>query len=375
MVKKVEKAEEAKKVKKTAKKEVKEPKGVKKPKKAVKKEEKDNKKAFTKTAKEKMRASFIEKRGNLSVSKESIKESLSKEKKGAAELLMTKTKGEPLAVKVTGLEPVKNPKGGFTMMPVAMHMGYKIIIPRTEFLEGIGDDEVSERRMNGSIGSTVDIIATKFVPLQGKDSPDKKIITVASRKKAMDTLRERWWNGTNVIKGKEVPLIREGDIVENARVVYVVKGGITVEVFGIESFVPVIEVSYDRVENCRSLYRAGDKVSVKIKEIAPDRKSFVCSIKEGSRDKRVDLFPLHVIGGMYHGVVRFVDSSLEKGDAPAAYVTLDSGLQVRCTLPKVVTPDIGDSVMVAIRKKDPESLKIWGDIVHVDIQIGGLEKK
>ena len=96
--------------------------------------------------------------------------------------------------------------------------------------------------------------------------------------------------------------------------------------------------------------------------------TFKANIKEAYKDPRVDAFKQVVVGGEYQGHVTMVEH--KDFDKPSgAFVLLDDyGVEVKCNYPKKVLPEIGDRVDVAIRTKNPDQLRFWGDIVHVDRQ-------
>lgn len=305
----------------------------------------------------------------IRISEEPQKKEMSATQIAAADLLNAKTQNQPLTMHVTGIEPIKTKEGGGTeMMPVCMYHGWKIVIPRSEFMTTASlvtvesADELTNRiyRYNGA---EIDIIPLAFMV-------DDQVC-VASRKKAMEVkMRDFWFKK----EGKEY-ILQPGRKVE-ARVVNVVRGAVFIEVFGVETGVRAAEVAYYRIDNCRKKYKAGDKVFVIIKEVERDEElqsiKFEASIKEAQSDPRQTAFQRYVRGGVYDGVVTMINTNPEKTDRSGAFVRLgkdeEDRIDVYCRYPKGVNPLIGDRVSVGINDKDLANLRIWGNILHIERQ-------
>lgn len=78
------------------------------------------------------------------------------------------------------------------------------------------------------------------------------------------------------------PIIQEGDIVK-ARVVATMKGGITVEVFGAEAFIPSKEIANNYVLNAKTFVGQGTKVDVMITDIYINREAQEIEINASMR--------------------------------------------------------------------------------------------
>ena len=68
--------------------------------------------------------------------------------------------------------------------------------------------------------------------------------------------------------------LREGSIAE-ARVVSVIRSGIFVDLFGVELFIPLKELSYQRIMDAKLYYQTGQRVLVKILKINASGKNTV----------------------------------------------------------------------------------------------------
>ena len=319
--------------------------------------------------------SFKNKKGSIRISSEAPEKVMSEEKKAAATLLNSKTQQQPLEVTVTGIEPVKpNASAPAVMMPVCMYHGWKIIIPRDQFIpasslrpEDIQTEEDLTKRIFRYNSAKIDIIPLNFYP-QIK-------ACIASRTLGMKRKCEEMWFALNKTKGKSDYLIQPGARVE-ARVVNVVRGAVFIEVFGVESVVLAQEVAWYRIDNCRNKYKSGDTTFVIIEEVKRDEElktvSYKASIKKAYSDPRKNAFTRYVRGGVYEGRVTMINTDPEKTEQSGAFVRLgrdeEDKIDVYCKYPKGVNPEIGDTVTVGISDKDPDALRIWGNILHIDRQ-------
>ena len=141
---------------------------------------------------------------------------MSEHSKAAAALLNAKTKHQPLEIVIGGLEPMRTKARIYEDQPVADYHGWKIIIPRTEFIPdyvestypGEEQKDRENRYLYSAIGIKADIIPQSFLPEQS--------ICIASRLEAMQVKRDQYWFATESVKDratKEVHMeyaLREG---------------------------------------------------------------------------------------------------------------------------------------------------------------------
>ena len=318
---------------------------------------------------------FVNKRDMIRIGRQAPERVMSERKKASAALLNSKTQNQPMPVTITGIEPIRKKDGSSIMMPVSMYYDWKIVIPRQEFLDAsmlyIQDENGSavDRRIMTSIGAEVDIVPTNFIV--DPEKPDLRLC-VASRLKAMEIRKEEMWFAKNIVGSNTDYLLVPGKYAE-ARVVGVVKGAVFIELFGVESVVRSKDVSYSRIENCKSKFKPGDKTRIVIKNVNRDEEtkevSFEASIKEAYPDPRKAAFKRYVKGGVYNGVVTMIGTDPEKDSRSYAFVKLDnSDVDVYCAYPRIVLPQIGDRVTITITEKREDQLRMWGKIEHVDIQ-------
>lgn len=318
---------------------------------------------------------FRNKRGPVRISSETPEKTMSPFKQAAAELMNSKTQHQPVTVKMTGIEPMY-PAGSkrSVMTPVCFYKGWKIYIPREEFLppysltaEERGDEEEINKRLNWYQGAEVDIIPTSFFS-------DMKIV-VASRVQAMEVKKNQYWFAKNVVRRGhqtvERDLLREGSRVE-ARIVHVARTLLTIEIFGVESRIPIEEVSYSRLQDLRTKYECGDTTFVRITKLirSDDTRDvrFEASIKQAYPNPREAAFQMYKKNGIYDGYVVMIKTDPEKGERSGAFVVLKDGdeeIDILCNYPKDKLVEIGDKVRVGITMKNENSLRMFGNILHV----------
>lgn len=168
-------------------------------------------------------------------------------------------------------------------------------------------------------------------------------------------------------------------LVPNAAVQGTITGvnrtGVFVEAAGAETFIPMNELSWNRIENCEDEYFIGDKIQVRIK----DRKfvkrnrvflgrqtslSYVdveLSAKDLVENPQVRYFNEFNVGDTVGGVVSQIDEN-------GYFVKLHKhDFQVFCQRPTLrKMPIAGSEVVVRIRKREEKEKKTYGEIVHVN---------
>lgn len=317
---------------------------------------------------------FTDKRGTIRISSEAPEKKMSREKLAAAELMQARTNQEPIEVTITGIEPISPSEDAApVMMPVCMYHGWKIIIPREEFIpQSAYTDDIKTaddltRRIYRYSSAKIDVIPIAF--------NEKNHICIASRVKGMRKKCEQMWFAINKVNGEKEYLIKNGSRVE-ARVVNVVRGAVFIEVFGVEGVVRAENVAWYRLDNCRDKYKPGDTVFVIVDDIKRDEEMknviYSASIKDAYADPRLSAFTRYVRGGIYEGRVTMIQTSPDKSKSSGAFVRLgrdeEDRIDCYCKPPKGVMPVIGDYVTVGISDKDPDSKRIWGNILHIERQ-------
>lgn len=244
--------------------------------------------------------------------------------------------------------------------PVAVlnHGAFKIIIPASEMItlpDDIGGrtpEEAYFSLLHRRLGAEIDYIIKAI-------SPDDTV-AVASRKDAMAVKRKQYYfgrdrNGNNLLYE---------DACAEARVTCVFGGGIVVDLFGVESFVPLRELSWQRLSSAIGRFAPGDRVVVRIQEIdRSDRENVLVksSVRLAITNPLRKALRKYSANNCYVGTVSYIDTS-------GIYVSME-GIDCLCTFPPRGRPPIGSRVTVYVLGKDEETCRMWGTIIHASIPL------
>lgn len=210
---------------------------------------------------------------------------------------------------------------------VVYHGAFKVIIPASEMFEFDEDaaDNYRGATLSRRLGAEIDYVVKGIETDAG--------VAAGSRLEA-------------------------GDIAE-ARVVSVIRPGAFVELFGIEQFIPLEELSYLRWVDATTHFRVGDRVLVKILELdRSDRNniSLKLSVKQAGEDAFKQAISRFKVGNIYVGNVTMIT-------AVGVFVSFEN-VSCLCQFPKRKRPAIGSPVTVRILGADLERLRLWGAIVY-----------
>ena len=275
-----------------------------------------------------------------------------REKNDLLDLTESLKAGRILTGTVHGVE-----KTSHDAVAVIYHGAYKVIIPAMEAVKkpedyhGIPEAEVHQYLLTRRLGAEFDYI------VKGID-PEAKI-AVASRLEAMKVKRK--WHYYD-IEREEGRFLYEGVIAE-ARVVSAIRTGIFVDLFGVETFIPLRELDYQRMMDASLHFSPGQRVLVKVLSI--DRKDrnniqVEASVKQTTENPCVAAIRKYTVGDKYVGTVSMIDTN-------GVFVALDGGIDCLCTHHKRGRPPRGARVTVLIRGKDMTSNRIWGVITHIAV--------
>ena len=240
---------------------------------------------------------------------------------------------------------------------VIYHGAYKVIIPTKEAIappsnyRDLPKAEVHEYLLTKRLGAEFDYI------VKGID-PEARV-AVASRIEAMKIKRK--WHYYDIEK-EAGRFLYEGVIAE-ARVVSAIRTGIFVDLFGVETFIPLRELDYQRLMDASLYFSPGQRVLVKVLTI--DRKDrnniqVTASVKQTTENPCIAAIRKYTVGDKYVGTVSMIDTN-------GVFVALDGGIDCLCSYPKRGRPPRGARVTVLIRGKDMKSNRIWGVITHISI--------
>ncbi len=272
-----------------------------------------------------------------------------KEKNDLLDLTESLKSGRILTGSVQGVETTES-----DAVAVIYHGAYKVIIPTREAIappsnyRDIPKAEVHEYLLTKRLGAEFDYI------VKGID-PEAKI-AVASRLEAMRAKRK--WHYYDIEK-EAGRFLYEGVCAE-ARVVSVIRTGIFVDLFGVEVFIPLHELSYQRMMDAAYHFQTGQRVIVKV--LAIDRKDrnniqVTASVKQAAENPCEKAIRRFTVGNKYVGTVSMIDTH-------GVFVALDGGIDCLCSYPKRGRPPRGARVTVRINGINKETNRIWGSIIH-----------
>lgn len=251
------------------------------------------------------------------------------------------------------IQGVERPKPE-TSLAVLYHGSFKIIIPAEQAVT-LPDDrrgrsvaELYNYMLTKRLGAEVDYIVKGVEPRTG--------LAAGSRLEAMAAKRREYYGADRTGNRK----IHEGVCAE-ARIVSVIRAGIFVELFGLETYIPLRELSYQRWMDAGLYFQAGQRVLVKVLEVDAsdrDRPRVVASVKQAGPNPYEKALWRYSVGSCYVGTVSMVDIN-------GVFVALDEGVDCLCSYPKRGRPPRGARVTVRILGINKESNRIWGAITHI----------
>ena len=258
-----------------------------------------------------------------------------------------------LTGKIQGVEqPEDNPSRS---LAVIYHGDFKVIIPAEEAVlppednRGRSQEDVMHYTLTKRLGAEVDYIVKGIDPQSG--------VAVASRLEAMAAKRKEYYFGTDR-DGNNI--LYEGVCAE-ARIVSVIRAGIFVDLFGLEIYIPLRELSYQRLLDASSQFQPGQRVLVKILSIDRSDRNHIkasASVKQAGENPYEKALRRFSVGNRYVGTVSMVDTT-------GVFVALDGGVDCLCSYPKRGRPPRGARVTVRILGLNMESNRIWGAITHI----------
>lgn len=254
---------------------------------------------------------------------------------------------------IQGVEqPEDNPSRS---LAVIYHGDFKVIIPAEEAVlppednRGRSQEDVMHYTLTKRLGVEVDYIVKGIDPQSG--------VAVASRLEAMAAKRKEYYFGTDR-DGNNI--LYEGVCAE-ARIVSVIRAGIFVDLFGLEIYIPLRELSYQRLLDASSQFQPGQRVLVKILSIDRSDRNHIkasASVKQAGENPYEKALRRFSVGNRYVGTVSMVDTT-------GVFVALDGGVDCLCSYPKRGRPPRGARVTVRILGLNMESNRIWGAITHI----------
>lgn len=274
-----------------------------------------------------------------------------KAKNDLLDLLESLKTGRILTGTIQGVERASDNQS----MAVIYHGAYKIVIPAEEAVNPPDDfrdqspADVFHYLLTKRLGAEVDFI------VKGVDA--EASVAVASRLDAMKSKRKQYYFGVDRDGNN---LLYSGQCAE-ARVVSVIRAGIFVELFGLELYIPLRELSYQRLMDASGYFRPGQRILVKILDIDRTDRNHIkvsASVKQAGENPYAKALKRYVVDNRYVGTVSMVDTN-------GVFVALDGGIDCLCSYPKRGRPPRGARVTVRILGINYETNRIWGAITHI----------
>ena len=240
-------------------------------------------------------------------------------------------------------------------LAVIYHGDIKVIIPADQTVDPPEDfrgqlpEDVLHYMITKRLGAEVDYI------IKGIDA--KAGVAVGSRLEAMTAKRRAYYFGTDRDGNN---LLYEG-ICAEARVVSVIRAGIFVDLFGLEVYIPLRELSYQRMLDAQDSFQSGQRILVKILRIDRSDRNHIrvsASIKQAGENPYERALRRYTVGNRYVGTVSMVDMN-------GVFVSLDGGIDCLCSYPKRGRPPRGARVTVRVLGINNVSNRIWGVITHI----------
>lgn len=281
----------------------------------------------------------------------SVETEADKERNDLIDLLESLRAGKILTGTVQGVERSSDNRS----MAIVYHGAFKIVIPAEEAVTPPDDfrdkspDDVMHYLVTKRLGAEVDFI------VKGIDKEAN--VAVASRLEAMKAKRKQYYFGTDR-EGNN--FLYSGQCAE-ARVVSVIRAGIFVDIFGLEVYIPLRELSYQRIMNATEYFRPGQRIIVKILELDKTNRNdikVIASVKQSAENPYEKALRRYTVDNRYVGTVSMVDTN-------GVFVALDGGIDCLCSYPKRGRPPRGARVTVRILGISRETNRIWGAITHI----------
>lgn len=201
------------------------------------------------------------------------------------------------------------------------------------------------------------------------ETGDNSQFIIGSRHRVALKQIQKYWFG----KKDGDYLIKEGSEIET-QIVYVQDAGVTVEAFGTEFFIPKKELSYVTITDCRELFREGQKLKVKVKNIKrnmQEKRVYAdLSYKDTIEDTRAEAMREYLVGDQirYGSVKRVLFDQAKK--ELKLYISVKNKFDVLCVIrnSKLIPTD-RDKVDFIIQgiELPPEypTAKMWGEITKI----------
>lgn len=269
------------------------------------------------------------------------------------DLMESMKTGKILSGTIQGVERASEHNS--TSLAVIYHGSFKVVIPAIEAINppddyrGVEPDEVHHYMLTKRLGAEVDFV------VKGIDA--KAGVAIASRLEAMKLKRKQYYFATD----RDGNHLLYSGVCAEARVVSVIRAGIFADVFGVEVYIPLRELSYQRIMDASGYFQPGQRILVKVlsvDRIDKENVKVTASVKQAAENPYEKALRRYTVGNRYVGTVSMVDVN-------GVFVALDGGIDCLCSYPKRGRPPRGARVTVRILGINRETNRIWGAITHI----------
>lgn len=190
-------------------------------------------------------------------------------------------------------------------------------------------------------GQEIEFVIREYNPKKRRFIGDRKSILVSRKQVAMEKL---------------LSTIKEGDVVEGV-IKNVTDFGLFVDLGGIDGLLHISEMSWGRVENPKKNYKAGEKITVLLKEISD--KKIALSLKFNDTNPWIDAETKYAVGTVVTGkVMRMADFG--------AFVELENGIDALLHVSQISKDHI---------EKPSDVLKVGDEVTAKVVDVNLEDKK
>ncbi len=183
-----------------------------------------------------------------------------------------------------------------------MDSGLIVVVDETRiFIPASLVSDVFERDLKKYAGQEIEFVLSEFNPKKRRIIGDRKQLLVAEKKR---------------LQGEVLDRIKVGDTVEGV-IKNVTKFGLFIDLGGLDGLLHISEMSWGRVDNPENIYKAGDKITVLVKDINENK--IALSLKFENSNPWITADEKYQIGNIVTGrVARMTDFG--------AFVELEAGV-------------------------------------------------
>ena len=209
-----------------------------------------------------------------------------------------------------------------------------------------GDKEEILNKLKNLLGQNFQIKILSFEPNTGK--------LIFSEKAAGD-----------IVKQEKIKKYKIGEVLEG-EITGIVDFGLFINLGEVEGLIHISEVSWDRIESLKNLYKVGQKIEVKIIAIENNRISL--SIKRLAEDPWIKEVSKYKVGKVYQGEV----SRITPFGAFVSFGDVDGLVHISELAKKVSSPQ---ELLEVGKKYDFKILSVEPELHKLSLSMKGIEKK